>query len=191
VPWIPTSHNGCEAAIADPSGNWKLVVNSREHAWMEAFATGFAMAATFRQPPDAQFAPGEFGSEAHTPCSGLPSTVGSDAIERNVADALRDLLDDGANEPADRLSRFTTAGGTPLDTLMLQVVDRELDTAAAPGVLDFRSAALGRGVPRADLDAILQLNGIATPSPAVPGPVPEPDPPSDLVCARKPWTPGC
>ncbi len=106
-----------------------------------------------------------------------------DEIERNVEDVLHDLIDDNNDEPADRLAN--------LDTLILQAVDRELDTPAAPGVMDFRTAALGRGVNRRDLDDILHLNGIPTPAPAVPKPQPAPTGPDPRVCARKPWTPGC
>ncbi len=77
-----------------------------------------------------------------------------DEIERNVEDVLHDLIDDNNDEPGDRLAN--------LDTLILQPVDRELDTPAAPGVMDFRTAALGRGVNRRDLDDIPHLNGIPT-----------------------------
>ncbi len=47
-----------------------------------------------------------------------------DEIERNVEDVLHDLIDDNNDEPADRLAN--------LDTLILQAVDRELDTPLPP-----------------------------------------------------------
>lgn len=56
-------------------------------------------------------------------------------------------------------------GTKPLDRLMLEVVDRELDTPAYPGVMEFRSAMIARGANAAALDAILDLNGIAMAAP--------------------------
>ncbi len=50
LPWIPSRHDGCRAEIADPDGTVKTIVNSREHAWMEAFATAFAIGVTGAPP---------------------------------------------------------------------------------------------------------------------------------------------
>jgi hypothetical protein len=82
-----------------------------------------------------------------------------------------------------------------VDTLMIQIFDRELDMAVniggpMPTIFDFRAAWSARGLPLGALDDILNANGISTPSAAPADPIPE-EGPTDRVCEAKSWTEGC
>jgi len=200
LPWSATSHNGCTAR--DLFGN---IVNSAGHAWMEGFADYFAQAVDTSVP-----AAGMLGNSTGTPntatlesppACALPAEFSSDTVENYVAGSLWDLYDQGppadpfaVNEPADAVSRKDAPGGTPVDTLVFQIMDRELDIATSiggpfPTILDFRRAWSGRGLSLTALDAILRLNRILVAAPAPPAPVPTPDLPP--VCKKKPYLPQC
>lgn len=186
-PWLPTSHDGCIAT--------GLFLNSAEHAWMEGFSDWFAQAVV-RNAPGAGLAgvTGVGNSEVATTvstlempvCTGLPAWVGGNMVENFVAGALWDLTDGASSaEPGDNLA--------DRETEIFQIMDRELDVPAGagpwPSIDTFRTAWVNRSLGGAALDAVLFLNGIATPAP--PPPPVTPTGPSAGVCLRKPWTPGC
>ena len=207
LPWSPTFHDGCTARDA-----FGAIVNSAGHAWMEGFADYFAQAVDAGVPGaemvgDNTGTPNKGRLESPPACS-RPSQFGPETVEQFVAGALWDLYDDPAdafanNEPADTVSRRHTPGGTAVDTLVFQIMDRELDMATSiggpfPTILDFRRAWRDRGLSLTALDAILPLNRIPVASPAPPPPPPPPPDPGGgdgdevpPVCAKKPYLPQC
>lgn len=208
LPWNPVAHDGCTAT--DTLGN---VVNSSGHAWMEGFADYLAQAvdtstpgATLTGTGSVSFTPPKPSLESPPTCPKLPAEFTPDEQEIIVAASLWDVFDaPGDNvtpsapvppsEPADGLSRHHVFGGTPVDTLMIQILDRELDMAVniggpMPTIFDFRAAWSARGLPLGALDDILNANGISTTSAAPADPIPE-EGPTDRVCEAKSWTEGC
>ncbi|MFI6076393.1 hypothetical protein ACIA5C_33105 [Actinoplanes sp. NPDC051343] len=186
LPWIVSSHQLCSArlpageVINGPGGD---IVDSPELAWMEGFADWFAQAVA-RADPGAGLTAGN-----GTPTTGRlenPSCPeAGDYIEGNVAGVLWDLTDGpSAAEPTDTVSDRETA--------IFQIMDHELDVA--PGAGDWpelrrlRSAWIARGLGQAAFDPILLLNNIPIP---VVAPTQTPTGPSQKVCDKKPWTPGC
>jgi hypothetical protein len=200
LPWSPANHDGCTARRGG------VIVNGGGHAWMEGFADYFAQAvdATIshvRMVGDGTGTPAKSALESPPACS-LPAEFTPDTVEDFVAGSLWDLFDDGAdtfagNEPTDSISRKDAPGGIAVDTLVFQIMDRELDMATSiigpfPTILDFRRAWRDRGLSLTTLDAILALNGIPIPAPAPPPPPPledNDDPPP--LCDLKPWLSQC
>src|SRR4051794_23902001 len=159
-PWLPTKHDGCLAR--DVVGN---VTNSAEHAWMEGFADWFAQAAA-GTTPEASLSglrgTPEVKKLETPPCSGLPPYVTPERVEFFVAGSLWDLYDRASDagslpETADSLERR--------DRAVIEIMDKELDISPAnPTIWDFRRAWRSRGLPAAELDAILSLNHITPPT---------------------------
>ncbi|NMR18934.1 hypothetical protein [Cellulomonas fimi] len=190
-PWLPTTHDGCVA------NGLTGFVNSPEHAWMEGFASWFAQAVMLDDPSAGLVGNSGGGGGTIGPltletpsCTTLPAGARSDAVELFVAGALYDLTDRPSDpgsrtEPADALSR--------MDVPIFQIMDRELDVppgaGAWPDINGFRNAWRARGLPTAELDAVLAAAGVTlSTTPDAPEPAPSPGP---RVCLRKPWTPGC
>ncbi len=148
---LPSFHDGC---IASADAGRTVVLNSPEHAWMEAFADFFA-AAVVRADPDAFQGNLDAGTiplttmEERPTCDSLPASVHSDAVEMNVAAVLADLMDGATpGEPWDRVAdRVTT---------IIQIMDHEMDDGLDfPNIHDFRRAWRQRGLPVADLERIV------------------------------------
>jgi hypothetical protein len=109
---------------------------------MEGFANYFAQAVYLTNPDKIDAVPFE-GTlsivSLETPiCSGLPSNIAPEAVEKFVAGELWDLFDHSQDpgskyEPGDNFARH--------DDLVFQILDRELDTyGQGPTVTDFRNA---------------------------------------------------
>jgi hypothetical protein len=179
-PWIPSHHDGCTAK--DAFGN---VINSSEHAWMEAFASYFAQVVVALTPQAGLVGSPNSGTFSawtlERQPSGCDAPVGGSGIELYVAASLWDVFDrekDAASmlEAHDTLER--------LDGQILQIVDRELDVFnVGPTMYAFREAWWRRGLPSDALDRIVGHHGIAGPFLPVPrpGPPPLPDDPGDCV----------
>ena len=157
--WIATVHDGC--TTLDTFGN---IVNTPEHAWMEAFADYFAQSVarflptgTLFQNPYVSGTPTVAILESPPPCT----ASAADAIENFVAASLWDLFDastdpDALNESHDFISR--------MDQAIFQIMDRELDVYGTwPTIWNFRNAWIARGLDQHALDRILSRYGILQP----------------------------
>jgi hypothetical protein len=170
---IPTVHDGC--ATRDAFGG---IVNSAEHAWMEGFAEFFAQVVAAHTPAGVlRGHAGDFGTFSvsdleNTPwarCTGLPPSVTPNMIENIVAGVLWDLFDgEGAcfsGEAHDGLAGF--------DTIVMQILDREMDRPQPPTIGDFSSAWFARGLPAMPFFEILLRHGLVpcqphrSPAPAI------------------------
>jgi hypothetical protein len=178
LPWIPTSHNGCE--VHDIFGQ---IVNSPEHAWLEGFADYFAEAVR------ADSEPGTVGGRRwaallESPvCRYLSSSIASQDVELYVAGVLWDLIDPARpSEPHDTLAGFAPT--------IFQIFDRELDVDPGagpwPSLSSFRAAWDARGLPA--LNEIMNFLQISGSLPARPLPPPTPD---DKVCSKPAPPPDC
>jgi hypothetical protein len=188
LPWIASTHDGC--AARDVFGN---DISGPEHAWMEGFADWFAQAVALNNPDAGLTGLGDGRSEGtsseyaledptSTVCpGGLGGRTNAD-VEKFVAGILWDLTDPvgyGAEAADDQANHETT---------ILQIMDRELDVPSHGGpqasINTFRTAWIGRGLGATSLDGIIALNRPHQSSS-------QPHRPSDEICEKKPWTPGC
>lgn len=159
---IASSHDGCVARDA-----FGAIINSPEHAWMEGFADFFAQAVVANNPAGTFQGPGGGTLSAeqleNTPwdCADVPAGTSPMAVENVVAGVLWDLFDPvgfcGTWEAHDELQGF--------DTTIMQIVDRELDQATAPTLVEFQNAWIGRGLPVLPWVNILRRYGLASPPP--------------------------
>jgi hypothetical protein len=192
-PWIASTHDGCVAR--DLLG---ADISSPEHAWMEGFANWFAQAVA-RNDPGAGLtglsgagggtsSVGVLETPASATCT-VPAGMTGDKVENRVAGVLWDLTDDvfdvgSAAEVADSQANN--------ETTIFQIMDRELDVPPHggpwPSINTFSTAWTGRGLDANSLGQIKALNGIF---PVLLPPSDPPAEPSENVCAKKPWTPGC
>jgi hypothetical protein len=157
-----------------------------QNPFAEAWASAFANATERRNPGAIN---GDRARDFPPECQDLPSGTPGDAVENYVWGALFDLIDQN-NEAGDSFSRFDIVGGSTLERLLVELVDRELD-AADRGMLDFRRALIDRGIDQGRLDELLRHNRVLAPLPPPPpaDPVEPIEPPDEgpLYCNSKPW----
>ena len=161
---------------------------------MEGFADWFAQAVA-RNDPGAGLAGTTGGGGGTSSVSTLESPacspitgVTGDAVENFVAGVLWDLSDPVGTGPEAADAQANN------ETIIFQSMDRELDVAPHggpwPSVYGFRNAWLARGHIAATIDPILQtLNRVPLPTPAPGGG--GSGGPSEEVCDKRPWLPGC
>jgi hypothetical protein len=168
---IPSYHGACEAYTYQGG----VLINSEEHAFMEAFASFFAAAVMRTAPPGSSLERAVSGTlaarllEWPSPCSstlglksywgtGFPVTpVTPSMIEGLVGATLWDLFDP-LGHPEQGLESHDTIAGE--DGTILEIIDRELDVSTAPTIFMFRTAWGNRGKDIAGLDCILSAHGI-------------------------------
>jgi hypothetical protein len=163
----PNYHDGCAASFVWSGG---LLINTAEHAWVEAFASHFANAVGRTRVPDGAIPDGaQFGGRIETPANcgvvGMMSTAGpvTPAMVENLVEAsLWDLVDP-VGHPAQGVEAHDRVADE--DMTIFQIFDRELDNGIGPTILRFRSAWIARGKDATGLDCILANHGILTPTP--------------------------
>ena len=145
---IPAVHDGCTAIAAG------VDVMDPGYAWMEGFAEYFSRAVVRSVP--AGTLNGSFGYDAESP-SCPPTSKPRASIEKFVAAALNDLMDEGA-EAGDG---FCSAGAVAADRLVFQIFDHELDLGFAnPSLQHFVDAWRERGLDVPMLQRNLAIHGM-------------------------------
>lgn len=163
-PWIPSNHDGCIASINHPQLG-RVIINSREHAWMEAFASYFAQAVGRSVLAGTLSGNGILGGtfsdrRLETPgtCPSLPAGIRGDAVELFVAAALWDTFDQ-TGDPNVLMETHDLLGRR--DRRVFQIFDKELDIyGVGPTISAFQSAWAKRGLPCTELGLNLVANRI-------------------------------
>lgn len=156
---IASIHDGCRATNIDPALPGAIDLRGPGLAWMEGFASYLPQAvqratnALVGGPLTGSIPAGLLESPACPPTNLPPK-----ALERPVAGALFDLLDD-PNEPFDQLAKR--------DVEIFQIFDRELDLGWTNPTFDqFGAAWIARGLDAPQFLQVLGANGIFLAGPA-------------------------